>query len=428
MNKSININGEITEGSYSEFVNNLQLLNLQNGDSLDVYIDSVGGSIDFAKKMARDLQNIKKNNVIVNTIADGKVYSSAIVPFLYGDKKIINGSKNPNFLVHKVKMPSEDIDLSNVDKIKSDLERYTEELEGIYRNRGVSEEAIKHLAGGNDLIVSDVEEMKKYGLIDEVMNIENMKSFLNSVKKLVNFKNPVNEAKFSYVNKYEESEDLLTNNQEPTKTKINMEEFKDFMKKMEASLNQGLSELKTSMGNMDARLRNMEEQQSAFKKLQPAENEEISEQEWSNLRNQFRKTSVINGGKIKNVLHFANKCNEDDFMMPMDEEFSFYEEEMEDECLNLAGGKKFVNKKFTAKNTNPIDPVKNEPSAAVNTEPTNGEIDLINQLADENAPVTKAKNSYTQPVDNYNGIDKSIFEAFKGVGKYATGEHQFDNN
>jgi len=407
--KSINFNQEVNAQSYGEFLTELSVFDFQEGDSLDLFIDSIGGDICFAKKIAKKIDDLKKGGVIVNTINDGKVYSSALIFYLFGTNKLVNSDKNASFLVHKVKMPHEGVELSNIDKIKSDLEKYTEELEDIYRSRGVSEEAIKHLAGGNDLIVDNFEKMKEYGLADEIIG-ENKMNLINSVKNL--FRNPKKEAKFSFQNKFEESE-KITNKQINNKQPMD-EEFKSMMNGISTALNkQG-----EMLGNLDERIRGMEEKYNTMAKMQPTHNAELTEEECMNFKNLFGKTSVMNHGKVKNVLHFKNKCNEGDWMIPMNEKFEI-EEEVEDEFLNLANGGKFMNSKKKAVNVVP-PVIENKPNEDASSE-------LINQITDDGAPVTRAQNKAADNNSSAFNVRK-VYEMTKNWGgKYSSGTHEFLN-
>jgi len=414
--KSINFNQEVNAQSYGEFLEELSKFDFQKDDTLELFIDSIGGDICFAKKIAKKIDDLKKGGVVVNTINDGKVYSSALIFYLFGTNKLVNTDKNVSFLVHKVKMPHEGVELSNIDKIKSDLEKYTEELEDIYRSRGVSEEAIKHLAGGNDLFVDDLAKMKEFGLVDEVIG-ENKMNIIESVKNF--FHSPKKEAKFSYQNKFEESESLLekqktTNEQQITNKQLMDEEFKTMMNGISTALNkQG-----EMLGNLDERIRGMEEKYNTMAKMQPTHNAELTEEECMNFKNLFSKTSVMNHGKVKNVLHFKNKCNEGDWMIPMNEKFEI-EEEVEEDFLNLANGGKFMNSKKIAVNV--VAPViENKPDDAVSS-------DLINQITDDSAPVTKAQNKAADNNPSGFNVIKTYEMTKKWGGKYSNGIHEFLN-
>ena len=431
--KCINFNQEVNEQSYGEFIENLSVFDFKEGDVLYLFIDSVGGDICFAKKIAKKIDDLKKEGVTVNTINDGKVYSSALIFYLFGTNKLANLDKNATFLVHKVKMPHEGVELSNIDKIKTDLEKYTEELEDIYRARGVSEEAIKHLASGNDLMVNSFDKMKEYGLADEIIG-ENKTKIIDSVINL--FRNPKKEAKFSFQNKFEESE-KLTNKQamdEEVKTMLNenTEDFKEEITNKQQIINKQAmdEEFKTIMngvsaaltkqgemlGNLDERIRGMEEKYNTMAKMQPTQNAELTEEECMNFKNLFNKTSVMNHGKVKNVLHFKNKCNEGDWMMPMNERFEI-EEDLEDEFLNLANGGKFMNSKKKAVNV--VAPViENKTDESFSSE-------LINQITDDSAPVTRAQNK--GEVTNHSGLDvKKAYDAsLRYGGEFSRGTHNF---
>jgi membrane-bound inhibitor of C-type lysozyme len=348
--------------------------------------------------------------VNVETIADGKVYSSALIPFLFGSKKIINSDKMPGFLVHKVKMPHEGVELSNIDKIKSDIEKYTEELEDIYRSTGVSEEAIKHLAGGNDLLIEDYDRMVKYGLADEFIG-ENKKNLINTFKNM--WRNPKKEAKFSFQNKFEDSEDL--NNKKQINNKKTMDEETN---KLINSMSAALNKYGEMIGNMDARMQAMDEKYNAMSRMQPSQDEEITDKEFMNLKNEFRKTSVLNHGKVKNVLHLKNKCNEGDWMMPMNAAFEVEEEEeIEEECLNLANGGKFMNSKKKA--INKVEPAPIETPKNVGADASA----LINSLTDETAPNTKVQNIGKKTDGNDIGSLAKMIQS--SGGKYASGVHVF---
>lgn len=386
--KAINFNTEINEQSYLDFAERLAALDLQNGDTLELYIDSIGGDIDWAKKMAKDIQDLKDAGVTVQTIADGKVYSSALVPFLFGNEKLINTTKNPSMVVHKVAVsPEESVDLTNIDRVKGDLEQYTAELEEIYRACGVSEDAIAHLAAGNDLELKNFDEMKKMGFADRAIGSTPLIN-LHKIKDV--FSNQRKNAKFSYQNKYEDSVKLSTTINNKSKNQMD-EKMESFLNSIGTALNElkgGLGGLDAKLGDMDARVRAMEE---ARKRDMPAINAELTEEEFGKLKNVLRKTSVKNSGKVKNLVHFNSRCNEGAFVLPMNERFEVELEEDEDD-YELANNTKYNRKK--AVNQAP----------AVNPEAA----ELINKLTDTAAPVTRATNRGQAP-------KPAGYEAFKSA-------------
>jgi hypothetical protein len=126
----------------------------------------------------------------------------------------------------------------------------------------------------------------------------------------------------------------------------------------------------------------------------------------------------MNHGKVKNVLHFKNKCNEGDWMIPMNEKFEI-EEEVEEDFLNLANGGKFMNSKKIAVNV--VAPViENKPDDAVSS-------DLINQITDDSAPVTKAQNKAADNNPSGFNVIKTYEMTKKWGGKYSNGIHEFLN-
>ena len=201
MEKQVNINGEITPDTLLEFTS--KVAENEAESELSIFIDSEGGCIASALLIAAEIDKLKKKGIKITTVADGKVYSSAVVIYLAGDVKIFNLLKSPKILVHKVSVILEqDLDLHNIDEqysqTKEELVQFSQELREYYAKKGVSPEVIEKLTGDSDFIVDNFEAAKNYGLADASVGKINM--FREYVNLLKHTKKPLYKTSTTYLN------------------------------------------------------------------------------------------------------------------------------------------------------------------------------------------------------------------------------------
>lgn len=103
----LRINTEINDKVADDII---RQLDKRSGDTTILYIDSNGGEVDAALRIFTKLQEVGN----VTTIADGSVFSAAIIVFLGGYSRKMN--RGSSFMVHPAAFDS----ISNV--TQADLE------------------------------------------------------------------------------------------------------------------------------------------------------------------------------------------------------------------------------------------------------------------------------------------------------------------
>ncbi len=96
INKDIYILGEITPNSAGEFLAALNMADQGDGE-INVYICSMGGWCEGGLAM---YDAIKSTRHPVKTIATGAVYSSAILPYIAGDLRLVQ--KSAKIFLHEI--------------------------------------------------------------------------------------------------------------------------------------------------------------------------------------------------------------------------------------------------------------------------------------------------------------------------------------
>lgn len=179
---------EITPDTLADFQSKLEKINPQAGNMLNVSFNSIGGCVASALVMYEILEALKQRGVIVSTSADGCVYSSAVLPYLAGSPRFFTETAGADFLVHKVTTDGVGtLDLGNIDdtlgKTKDELEQFTEAIQSVYKEKGVSQELIDKVATSDGFVIKDFEDAKNYGLVDEKTEES---SFFSGLKSIIN--------------------------------------------------------------------------------------------------------------------------------------------------------------------------------------------------------------------------------------------------
>lgn len=166
MEKIINLAGEINGECLEEFTMNVINSDFAPEDTCVVNIDSPGGSIDHAFAMADVLKNLKEAGCNVKTINRGKVWSSAIVPYLEGDERqYTDGS---SFLVHPVMLDLKgdiQLDVEKLEDMKREVVDFGDKLAEFYLEKQIPEEIAQHLYTGSDVMITTPEQMKAANFI-----------------------------------------------------------------------------------------------------------------------------------------------------------------------------------------------------------------------------------------------------------------------
>lgn len=162
--KQIKITDVIEPPMLSDIAEQIENQKIGSGDNVDVLFDSCGGAVDVAFAIADLFEQMQSEGVNLRAVAAGKVYSSAIVPFLAIENRV--AQEGSSFLVHKATYPVlEDQDKDELRMRVEELEAYTDELYDFYDDHGIAREVRKHLKEGDDLMLTDRQEIINAGFV-----------------------------------------------------------------------------------------------------------------------------------------------------------------------------------------------------------------------------------------------------------------------
>ena len=196
----LRINTEINDKVADDII---RQLDKRSGDTTILYIDSNGGEVDAALRIFTKLQEVGN----VTTIADGSVFSAAIIVFLGGYSRKMN--RESSFMVHPAAFDSiSNVTQADLEELQKEIEQYTVIIEDLYRYCGVKECLVKYLRGSYDFVINECDAAYKNGLLTEccyngdssiIKQIKHGMPFLNkrvvqsfkyksqSIKKILNF-------------------------------------------------------------------------------------------------------------------------------------------------------------------------------------------------------------------------------------------------
>lgn len=150
MAKTIKIQGVIEPDMLKQLAEQIEEQKIESGDKVNVLFDSIGGVIDVAFGMAEVFDTMQSEGIELRAVAEGKVYSSAIIPFLAIENRV--GLKHCSVLVHPARYEMlTDVTLDSIEETKAELGNYTEMMEEFYEEHGVPKNIRKHLRNGSEL-------------------------------------------------------------------------------------------------------------------------------------------------------------------------------------------------------------------------------------------------------------------------------------
>ena len=125
MAKTIKIQGVIEPDMLKQLAEQIEEQKIESGDKVNVLFDSIGGVIDVAFGMAEVFDTMQSEGIELRAVAEGKVYSSAIIPFLAIENRV--GLKHCSVLVHPACYEMlTDVTLDSIEETKAELGNYTE--------------------------------------------------------------------------------------------------------------------------------------------------------------------------------------------------------------------------------------------------------------------------------------------------------------
>lgn len=210
MSKILKIQGAIEPEMLENLAHQIEEQAIEAGDDVDVLFDSCGGAVDVAFTIANVFEQMQEAGINMRAVAEGKVYSSTIVPFLSISNRV--ALKGSSFLVHKATYDN----LTNIDKdqlreLQNELESYTDILYDFYDDHGISREVRTYLKQGDGITIDKPKDMIDAGFISKVIN-ERARIYNRLMRGLDRlFPSSPN---FSYIiNSHQIQQNLMTNKQ-----------------------------------------------------------------------------------------------------------------------------------------------------------------------------------------------------------------------
>ena len=188
--------GEVNENDIDIADFKKALADIPNGATLNMYVNSVGGSVFATSAMVSMLQRAKERGVTIDAYIDGLACSCASWLIMVADNIYIY--KNSVMMIHKPMLMS----YGNANDLWKDIEVLNKIEDGviipIYEAKAKSKtEVIKDMMSAETwLTASEIQEHFNVTLIDEAKEVENVKSDLfntykNTPKEFKQEENPV---------------------------------------------------------------------------------------------------------------------------------------------------------------------------------------------------------------------------------------------
>lgn len=312
MEYNITLQGSITLDTGIAISGQIAGMSFNEGDAVNLYIDSEGGYIESAFVIARCIEGLQEAGILCRGIAIGKVWSAALIPYLSCYERVC--APDANFLIHPVTIDVDGLGTATANdlgQMESDIWNITYSIEDHYRKNGVKEEVTKFLYGEKELTCDSPVIAKGYGLVTD-MNVVEAPSGVQ-LSNLTNwFKGKGKNVKPIY------------------RLSKNYKHLNDFEM---ATLDEKIENMRNELGaEMDKKLNEMSEALNEIRKSvcgskkneEDAKNEaeEMTEEEVKSMAPHFRKTPVTVEGaeEIKWLAHPGKDIEKDHFVIPIDKD------------------------------------------------------------------------------------------------------------
>lgn len=305
--KEIVIEGLITPESVIDLCNQIENSELEEGDKLRITIDSEGGFVDSGMILANCIEGIQKAGVICESVAGGKVWSAAMLPYLACNIRKMGTAGS--FLIHKVMIPiEEDTALTSPDlnEMQDAIWRDSDMINDYYRKRGVDDSACNHLYVGDDLLIANELEAYASGIITATnlvssslnMRWNNFRVNRNTVRKKMVCKATPVIMNFKSINE------------------MNEKRLEERFEEIENRLNEKIDDLSEKVLNALKGRKNEEEDDV---KPEPMNAEPLTEEELKQLGKHMTKTEVKVESQpdIKWLAHPGRDVEKDHFVIPI---------------------------------------------------------------------------------------------------------------
>ena len=159
------------------------LKEIPNGAKLNMYVNSVGGSVFATSSMVSMLQRAKDRGIEINAYIDGLACSCASWLIMVANK--INIYKNSVMMIHKPMVMS----FGNANDLAKDIEVLNKLEDGVivpfYKEKAKVDEAkIKELMSAETwMTANEIQELFDVNLLDEAKDVQNIKSDLFNTYK-----------------------------------------------------------------------------------------------------------------------------------------------------------------------------------------------------------------------------------------------------
>lgn len=304
--QTVLIEGTITPESVLNLCAQLEGANLESGDKVTVMIDSEGGYVDSGLILAKCIEGLQASGIICESVAGGKVWSAAMLPFLACNSRKMGSAGS--FVIHRVAVPVEEnaeLDMADLSGLQDMVWRDTDVIDSFYRNHGVAENACRALWEGDDLLVSNELEALGYGIItssDIVGSPLNMRWNNIVINKRVASKKMVCKATPCIINF-------------KSKNEMDEKKFEEKFAEIENRLNAKFDEMGTKI--LDA-LKN-KSKNDEDEEPEPMNAEAMTEEELKEIGKFMRKTpaEVVGQDEIKWLAHPSEDVEKDHYVMPI---------------------------------------------------------------------------------------------------------------
>jgi ATP-dependent protease ClpP protease subunit len=418
MAKVLKIQGEINPEMLENIAQQIEDQQIAEGDSVDVLFDSIGGAVDVAFAIAHAIEEMQELGVNVRAVAEGKVYSSAVVPFLAVDNRV--ALKGSSFMVHKATFENLDsVDKDQLRQLQNELEEYTDTLYDFYDDRGVTCNVRTYLKEGDGITIDKPQDMIDAGFISKVVN-EGARIY-NRLMRGIDRIFPVAPS-FSYVKNIHQISDKIMTKAEARK--LFADEFRAAMPAFAKSV---AAEVKNSM--------TPEPEEEPMNEATAMSPEELAKLDGV----MFKSAAEVDGSdEVKYLAHPTRAVEKDHFVVPIAEDGSVVKLAEGDHKVTVDGNEYMIHSTGDEWYIHSAGPANaDDPEADPATEPAEGVPENVDdpeaEPAEEPEVDDKAKNikpTNKKPLPKVtnsrvpapkNGIAKAVYEAFAAYGPGCVG-------
>lgn len=416
MSKILKIQGVIEPEMLENLARQIEEQTIESGDNVDVLFDSEGGKVDVGFKIGEVFEQMQEAGVSMRAVAEGKVYSSAIVPFLAIDNRV--AIKGCSFLVHKATYEKlTNIDREKLKTLQIELEEYTDMLYDFYDDKGIDPDVSSRLKQGDDLTISKPIDMIDAGFISKVIN--ERPRIYNKLNRAFDYIFP-SSPNFSYIiNSHQIQQNLMTSKQIKA---LVVEGLKDAMPEIIKGVAQVVNQIATDPE---------EEPMNAAAAMSPEELRKLDGV-------MYKTPATIDGSEeVKYLAHPTKAVEKDHFVVPIAEDGSVVRLSEGDYTVTVDGKTYTIHSTGDEWYIHNAGPANEDPGTEqvppTEADPTNKDSEIDPEKKEEKEPdEDKAKpvnkktalpkpNNLKVPATNKSAYAKEMHELYAGYGPGCVG-------